>query len=367
MQSDAMVRAVAEVERSTAEARSVVDLCRSVQRVVDAVVPSDRWCGFAVDPATLFATNGFHDEGIPQELLPRLLEIEYGEEDVALVPALARSAVGVTTMHEATQGDPARSPRWRDVLVPAGLAHELRAVFRDADTVWGAMALFRSADVADFTTEEVEYFRRIGPIVARGFRSVVARQHLDYGDDAREAGILVLAGDALEIVTATPAARSWLAELDDCQQIGQLPTSVVGAARGARRRRTRGSVAARVRTRSGRWLTITAECTDSSPTSDVGVVVQPSRPAEVAQIVGAAFGLTAREREVVLLVASGQTNQEIARHLGLSRYTVVDHLKNVFAKLGVASRGELTSRLYQDYYLGRVGLPVGVDRWFLGP
>jgi DNA-binding CsgD family transcriptional regulator len=125
----------------------------------------------------------------------------------------------------------------------------------------------------------------------------------------------------------------------------------------------------RARTRTGRWLTVTAEVTDSRQQAprDVGIVVQPSRPAEIAQIVGAAHGLTPRETDVVLQIAAGRTNQEIARSLELSPYTVGDHLKSVYSKLGVATRGELTSKLFQDYYLHRVSeaRPVGTDGWFL--
>jgi len=49
-------------------------------------------------------------------------------------------------------------------------------------------------------------------------------------------------------------------------------------------------------------------------------------------------GLTAREVEVLRLVAAGQTNGEIATALGISGHTVRRHLQNVFARLGVPSR-----------------------------
>jgi DNA-binding CsgD family transcriptional regulator len=48
----------------------------------------------------------------------------------------------------------------------------------------------------------------------------------------------------------------------------------------------------------------------------------------------------------VQLLAKGHTNAEISRLLRLSSHTVGDHVKNVFAKLAVHSRAELTSRLY---------------------
>jgi len=49
-------------------------------------------------------------------------------------------------------------------------------------------------------------------------------------------------------------------------------------------------------------------------------------------------GLTAREVEVLRLVAAGQSNREIAAALVISEHTVARHLQNIFAKLGVSSR-----------------------------
>ncbi len=51
------------------------------------------------------------------------------------------------------------------------------------------------------------------------------------------------------------------------------------------------------------------------------------------------FGaLTDREREVLSLVAAGETNRQIAAALGISEHTVARHLSNIFDKLGVTSR-----------------------------
>ncbi|MFF5917458.1 LuxR C-terminal-related transcriptional regulator [Streptomyces flavochromogenes] len=57
-------------------------------------------------------------------------------------------------------------------------------------------------------------------------------------------------------------------------------------------------------------------------------------------------GLTAREAEVLRLVASGGTNKDIARALVISEHTVARHLNNIFAKLGVGSRASATAYAY---------------------
>jgi len=57
--------------------------------------------------------------------------------------------------------------------------------------------------------------------------------------------------------------------------------------------------------------------------------------------------LTARELEVLRLVAAGQTNKAIAAELVLSERTIDRHVSNTFAKLGVSSRAAATAHAYE--------------------
>jgi DNA-binding CsgD family transcriptional regulator len=55
------------------------------------------------------------------------------------------------------------------------------------------------------------------------------------------------------------------------------------------------------------------------------------------------YTLTAREIEIAQLVSTGKRNKEVAKELHLSRYTVETHLKNIYGKLQIQSRTELTN------------------------
>jgi len=59
--------------------------------------------------------------------------------------------------------------------------------------------------------------------------------------------------------------------------------------------------------------------------------------------------LSRRECDVALLVSQGFTNTEVSERLCISRYTVENHLKSIFAKLGIRNRTQLTHHLLQLY------------------
>ena len=65
--------------------------------------------------------------------------------------------------------------------------------------------------------------------------------------------------------------------------------------------------------------------------------------------VKAAGGLTAREVEVLRLVAAGKTNRAIAADLFLSEKTVARHVANIFTKLGLSSRAAATAYAYEHH------------------
>jgi DNA-binding NarL/FixJ family response regulator len=72
----------------------------------------------------------------------------------------------------------------------------------------------------------------------------------------------------------------------------------------------------------------------------VFVAMSPRRARRVAGGVGV-YALTGRERDVLALLSSGRKNAEIAQTLNVSVETTRTHVKHLYSKLGVSSRGEL--------------------------
>jgi DNA-binding CsgD family transcriptional regulator len=75
--------------------------------------------------------------------------------------------------------------------------------------------------------------------------------------------------------------------------------------------------------------------------------VESSRRGTTTERTAAPGGLTAREVEILSLVATGKTNREIATELFISEKTVARHVSNIFRKLGLSSRSGATAYAYE--------------------
>jgi DNA-binding CsgD family transcriptional regulator len=75
---------------------------------------------------------------------------------------------------------------------------------------------------------------------------------------------------------------------------------------------------------------------------DLASLSPPGKPATAAS-----HNLSPRELQVLLLVAAGKTNKQIARELGVSEKTIDRHVSNIFSKLDVPSRAAATAFAYE--------------------
>ena len=130
--------------------------------------------------------------------------------------------------------------------------------------------------------------------------------------------------------------------LRDCDTRSASGSSSTRPYEVARTRELIAQACCRARRRRGR------QCSSSRPPGSCSSDSEP-RPTWRAsrRAAGARHGLSARELEVLRLVASGKSNREIASTLVISEHTVARHLQNIYAKLRVSSRAAATAFAFE--------------------
>jgi DNA-binding CsgD family transcriptional regulator len=229
------------------------------------------------------------------------------------------------------------------MIEPSGAADELRIAFRDAFGVWASLVVFTDRAM---TPEDLRFASAAVSAGAAALRVATARVALASGEPTDSAEVsdpggpsVVVLDGADAIVAADAISRERLKVLPEDRDV-TVPGVVSCLAAQARAQTERDRASARMRTLDGRWFELDASAMLDNPGS-VAVVIQPAGLDGIREGLLRALGLSARQRQVALLSAHGQSAKEIARDLHISPWTVQDHLKAVYAKTGVNCRGDL--------------------------
>jgi DNA-binding CsgD family transcriptional regulator len=352
--TDRLERSVDHVARLSTESTDLVTLWRGVTEVLDRTVPH-YWtpCWYTMDPASLLVTSHFHD-GLAE--FPReWLVAEYYGEDVNKLADVARSAPGISTLHEATDGDPARSPRWHENMKLGGDQELIVGLRTRSGDVWGALGLYREPGRALFDARESRFLTALAPHLAGGVRrSLLAGEATD--PETPDAPGLLILDEGWEVESATPGVDRWLAELPDGDlDAGRLPSAVLSVAARVLRPGAPAEVAvARVLSTTGTWVVLHGAPLAPSGRGRVAVIIEPALPHRIAPLLMSAYGLTEREREVTTLVLQGASTADLAEALTVSTHTVQQHLKSIFDKTGVRSRRDLVGKVFFAHYEPRL-------------
>ncbi|HEX6488878.1 MAG TPA: LuxR C-terminal-related transcriptional regulator [Candidatus Dormibacteraeota bacterium] len=351
-------------------------LVREVMAEIRRVVPCEGWCIATIDPATLMLTSSI-GEGFAPQTSGRFLQLEYSEPDFNKFADLARRTPSVGLLGEATGGDMHRSARWREINQPAGLNDELRAALVVDGACWGALDLLRRTESGSFSQAEAKWIAGLTETIAAGLRAALVLDAPVVEDTVAGPGLVILSDD-LEPIAMSTTARAWLHELKllESEWMGPMPNVVYAVV--ARLRELEGSEVAlpqlmprgRVQLPNGRWIAVQASrLTTAGGRRQVAVIIEPPDGAELAPLIVSAYSLTDREAQIAQLTLRGLSTKEIAQDLGISPLTVQQHLKVVFTKVGVHSRGELIGKVFEQQYWPRLkaGQGIGPDGWFAAP
>jgi DNA-binding CsgD family transcriptional regulator len=341
---------IAELSRRGSD---LVTFWHDCTEVLEAAVPHyDRPCWYTLDPASLLITSHYH-EGLAEYPL-KMLRHEYYGEDVNHVADVARSDTGISTLHEATGGDPSSSPSWH-MNMEMGGDQELIAALRTGSEAWGAVGLYRAPGQPMFDSAEKAFLKAVGPDLANGARTGLLVGEARDPEWPDSPGLVVLSEHG-EVESMTPGVDRWLADLPDGDlDAGRLPSPVHAVAgralRTAEGHDDPGEVAlARVLSQSGTWVVLHGTSLVGSGSRRVAVIVEPAHPARIVPLLMSAYGLTEREQEVTRLVLRGDSTIQIAERLVVSPHTVQEHLKKIFEKTAVRSRRELVGKVFFAHY-----------------
>ena len=340
------------------EGLDLATLWRGASEILTPLVPNYMGpCWFTLDPASLLMTSHFN-ENMP-EFPHDGLVLEYYADDVHTLADVARSARGVSTLHEASGGDPSGSPRWQANMELGGDQELIAAVRTPNGDAWGALSVYRAPGEPMFSEDDVAFLRAAASTLGEGARRALLLGEALDPERLDAPGLLVLSS-AGEVESATPGTERWISDLPDGDwDAGRLPPVVLAVAgralRSAQGREAPGEVAlARVLSRSGGWVALHGATLVSQGALRVAVIVEPARPAQIAPLLMSAYGLTEREQDVTRLVLQGESTAAIAGRLVLSASTVQQHLKSVFEKTGVRSRRDLVGKVFFSHYEPRL-------------
>jgi DNA-binding CsgD family transcriptional regulator len=313
------------------------------------VISQDAFCFGTIDPWTLLVTDEVSD-GIPSAAAAPAARNEYLVADVDKFAVLARSRRTVAILSQSTGGNPGVSHRFRSVLPILDARHEMRAVFVADGRCWGAVAMFRNGGRPDFTHGDADLVQAISGPVAVALRRAASRRGAAVGVSTDPGGPGVLIVDqGGGVLAANEAGRL---RLDELSPHRMAVHEVAAAARAGHDSRAH----ARVRSPTGRWLSLWGSPFDGGHEGDVSVVIQTAPTSEISQLLMLAYALSPRERDVLQRVIAGIPSTGIAAELHISPSTVQDHLKSIFAKVGVRSRGQLVSHILGEHYLPHAAL-----------
>lgn len=354
MGANSLHRAAEKITRLCAEPRDLVSLWQDTTEVLASAVPHF-WtpCFYTLDPSSLLMTSHFHHglDEFPSEWLAN----EYYQDDVNQIADVASSPSGISTLHEATHGNPSSSPRWHRNMSMGGDQELVARLRTRSGEVWGALGLYRAPEEPMFTQREKSFVQSVAPALAEGARYALLLGQAREPEFDDSPGLLIL-DDRWELESATPGVERWLSELPDGDwDAGRLPSSVVTLAGRALNmsenpNRSTDIAVSRVLSRTGTWVVLHGACLTSTRDRRIAIIVEPANPSRLYPLLMSAYGLTEREKDITKLVLQGASTSEIAADLVVSAHTVQQHLKSIFDKTGVHSRRDLVGKVFFAHY-----------------
>jgi DNA-binding CsgD family transcriptional regulator len=346
-----------KLKKAIAKASTELDSQSFRKKVLNelrSVFPFTAACFTTVDPNTLLSTGAVTDDCI-ESIHSLLFENEYLTDDFNQYVNLVKQSERVATLSLSTGGHLERSARYRDILLPAGFADELRAALVYKGKCWGFLTLFRTAEQSTFGLKDIEFVSSFIPLFAQSLRDSFVHVPAHSHKQLLEPGIIIVSSK-LELLSSNRVANEWLSLLRKWEQIeaNVMPRPIRAVCLRAKANTERiGTPLANVciRTPNGLFLSIRASELSSFSSMEYAIMLELAKPQEVLALMIDCYGLSLREKQLLERLLRGYSTKELAESLAISTYTVQDHLKSIFTKTSVNSRRELIWLMLSQYSL----------------
>ena len=299
------------------------------------------------DPVTAVGYSPLADVPAAREL-PGLISLKY-RTAVNRWTVLAWGPERARSLMQATGGELSASLLWRDLLARYDVVDVASIVFADRHGCWSFLDLWRRAPAPPFAADVMAFLADVSPSITAALRRCVAATFAGpAAAAARELGPVVLVLDeALNVIGQTDASENWLRALVPAEP-GQptIPASAYNVA--AQLLASEDGLdthppRARAHLANGLWITLRAARLGGSG-GTIAVTIEEATPVDRLEIFSLAFGLSAREIQLMRELATGVDSKALAARLFVTEHTVQDHLKSIFARTSTHSRRELLSR-----------------------
>ncbi len=309
----------------------------------------DAYCCTMTDTQMYFSIGAVTEQSI-ENMHQQLMSLEYGSEDVNNYRYLVESGLYIGKLSDVS----IQCVRYKEVLEPHGFSDEIRAALMFQGQCYGFLTLFKKTENVQpyFQDAEVEQVRILMPVMGEAlkrFHQTIIEERLS--TEPEQSGIIILNKD-LHILSTNTKASQLLVLLRKNEGLldWQLPKPIQAICANLLANRTDIENSLLVPIHNKGYITIQASILMTADLQQqIAIVLNEASPKEMLTFLLTAYQLTPREKDVIVEIMKGKATKDIAHNLGISSYTVQDHLKLIFQKVDVRDRNELIWKLFTRF------------------
>lgn len=244
-----------------------------------------------------------------------------------------------------------QSDLFREIYLPMGLMHSARASVLGQTAVYGVLSCSRTNAKNPFASADEKKLLLMAKWLGVGLDREVKTESTGLETADRLGEGLLLLDSSRRLLQTCPVGLRLLREATRANGAGQQPLPLEQRLLGELADRVcsdAATVEKRIANHRGQFGFRASLVRALGEDRSAKVVVQVRRQGSIASrlwLESARFGLSARERQMAVLMGLGWGYSEIGAHLHLTRNTVVSYVRRLYEKLGIALREQVLLKL----------------------